>query len=652
LHDQNVDAEQRYRLLVDSITDYAIYMLDPNGIVVSWNAGAERFKGYLEDEIIGQHFSTFYLPEDRERGLPAKTLGSARKQGRFEGEGWRMRKDGSPFWAHVVVDPIKGTDGELIGFAKITRDLSERKAAEDRLRKTEQQFRLLVQGVTDYAIYMMDENGYVSSWNAGAERIKGYSADEIVGQHFSRFFQDEDLETGLPKRALETARREGRFESEGWRLRKDGTRFWANAVVDAIRDDDGKLIGFAKITRDITEKRETQKALEEAREELFQAQKMEAIGQLTGGVAHDFNNLLMVIQGSLELLGKRLSHTPATAKLVNNALQAAKRGASLTQRMLAFSRRQELELAAVDVHDVIGSTTDILQRALGPSVFVDTQLSPHLPKVITDPHQLASALLNLAINARDAMPSGGTITIRAKLADRAGKNNLGLRGDQYICLSVEDTGEGMDEDTLAKATAPFFTTKGVGKGTGLGLAMVEGLMAQSKGKLVLRSQKGKGTTAELWLPVTADGARQMAARPKPPISENNRALMVLAVDDDPLVLMNTVMMLEDMGHTVKDANSAAEALEILRGSAAQLVVTDHAMPGMTGAQLAEVVREEWPDVPVILATGYAELPVGDNREVIRLSKPFTEEQLKEAVALATSAKMGLKQLPEQFSLLG
>jgi PAS domain S-box-containing protein len=259
-------SEVRYQLLVESIYDYAIYMLDPTGIVASWNPGAQRFKGYAADEILGEHFSRFYTEHDRATGLPARALATAQAEGKFESEGWRIRKDGTRFWAHVVIDPVRGQDGELIGFAKITRDLTERKAAEADLVRSQEQFRLLVQSVTDYAIYMLDPAGNVANWNVGAQRIKGYRAKEIVGQHFSRFYTEEDRKAGLPQQALATAAREGRFEKEGFRVRKDGTAFLAHVVIDPIRTDSGEILGYTKITRDITERQLAQQQLEEARE--------------------------------------------------------------------------------------------------------------------------------------------------------------------------------------------------------------------------------------------------------------------------------------------------------------------------------------------------------------------------------------------------
>lgn len=631
-----VGLEEKYRLLVESIVDYAICMLDPGGHVVSWNTGAERLKGYTEEEILGKHFSAFHIPEDRAQNLADMALATAAEQGRFESEGWRQKKDGSRFWAHVIIDTIRDRKGKLLGFAKITHDLSERKAAEEQLRRSEQQFRLLVQGVTDYAIYMMDPQGHVSSWNAGAERIKGYKPEEIIGEHYSRFFRRKDREAGLPEKALRCAAQEGRYESEGWRVRKDGTRFWANAIIDAIHDDTGKLIGFAKITRDITEKRAAEKELMEAREELFQAQKMETVGQLTGGMAHDFNNLLMAIQGSLELLRKRLPFSRDTAPLIANALQATQRGASLTQRMLAFSRKQELKFESVDVMELVKGMTDLLQRSLGPTIIIETQFPVALPPVRTDSNQLASALLNLALNARDAMPKGGFLTIGARAYCGDDVPHPDLKGTQYVCLWVRDEGEGMDEETLANAATPFFTTKGVGKGTGLGLPMVQGLMAQSHGKLVLKSRKDHGTTAELWLPVTDAVASVLVEEAHMSTPAPTKRLSVLAVDDDPLVLTNTVLMLEDLGHEVKEAHSATEALQLLSENRFDLLITDYAMPRMSGSELATIVAEKWPGIRVVLATGYADLPPGSSLSGERLSKPFTQIQLEEVTQRAVA----------------
>ncbi|MCF6370707.1 hybrid sensor histidine kinase/response regulator [Rhizobium halophilum] len=626
----------RYRLLVDAITDYAIYMLDTGGYVSSWNTGANRFKGYTEEEILGEHFSRFYTPEDREAGIPEKALSTAAATGRFEAEGWRVRKDGRRFWAHVIIDAIRDPHGQLLGFAKITRDLSERKHAEETLRKSEEQFRLLVQGVTDYAIYMLDPTGKVSSWNAGAEHIKGYAPDEIIGQHFSRFYTEEDRAIDLPRTALETAAKEGRFEKEGWRVRKDGTRFWANVIIDAIYAEDGSVLGFAKVTRDITEKREAQEALQLAQQELFQAQKMEAVGQLTGGVAHDFNNLLMAILGSLEIARKRALAGQNVIDLIDNAIKGAQRGASLTQRLLAFSRKQELKLEAVDVPDLVRGMAELLQRSLGPTVEISLNFPLKLPLVQSDPNQLASALLNLAVNARDAMTDGGMITIAARRRSLRKREISELKEGDYVCLSVTDEGEGMDAETLEKAMTPFFTTKGIGKGTGLGLPMVQGLMAQSGGKLRLRSTKGEGTTAELWLPLADVVEEPVSEAPQVEQPRYDRTLTVLAVDDDPLVITNTVLMLQDLGHEVVQAHSGEEALQRLNEDLTfDLVLTDFSMPRMTGAQLAEQIRERMPDLPIVLATGYAELADGSpGAELPRLAKPFSQSELEKALLAA------------------
>jgi len=620
-----------YQRLVDAIADYAIYMLDGSGTVTSWNTGAQRFKGYQASEIVGQHFSVFYTEEDRRSGLPAHALEVAASTGTFEGEGWRVRKDGSQFWAHVVIDPIRLENGGLVGFAKITRDLTERQAAKEALRHSEQEFRLLVQSVTDYAVYMLDARGHVSNWNTGAQRIKGYLPHEIIGKHFSMFYTAEDKAKGEPQRALDIAAREGRFEKEGWRVRKDGNVFWANVVIDRIIGDDGAIIGFAKITRDMTQAREAQISLERARDSLFQSQKMEAIGQLTGGVAHDFNNLLTVVLGGLEILQSRLPPDPNITPLLENAIQAAHRGSMLTQRMLAFARRQDLKPETVDLSALVHGMSDLLQRSLGPTVMIEIQFPRFLDPVRVDPNQLELAILNLAMNGRDAMPNGGSIIIAARpetsLSDHDGEPSF----DRHICLTVADRGEGMDEATLSRAMEPFFTTKDVGKGTGLGLSMVHGLAEQSGGHFSLKSRKGEGTVAELLLPIAVDAIRITALpgsdKRSFPLGLNGRPLAVLAVDHDRLALMNTTAMLNDMSYRTFAATSGEQALDILRREKIiDLVIIDHAMPDMSGAELADAIKAEFPMMPMIFATPLAA------KSLQSVAKPLRPEDLGRAIA--------------------
>lgn len=625
-------SDDRYRLLVESITGHAIYMLDPAGVIASWNPGARRLKGYSEAETLGQHFSRFYTDEDRATGLPARALKTAATEGRFESEGWCVRKDGSRFWASIVIEPIRSASGKLLGYSKITRDLTGRRIEDEALRVSEERFRLLVQSVTDYAIYMLDPDGRVTNWNIGAQRIKGYRPEEIIGEHFSRFYTEEDKAAGLPALGLKTAAREGRFIKEGWRLRKDGSRFLANVVIDPIRNESGKLIGYAKVTRDVTERRDSQRALEATREALQQSQKMEAVGQLTGGIAHDFNNLLMAILGSLELIKKRLPHNSNVDTLLDNVKQAAQRGATLTQRMLAFARRQELTPVAVDIPQLVRGMSDLLQRSLGPSIVLETHFPSAVGQVHADANELEMSLLNLAVNARDAMPQGGSIVIAAEDMNVSANGHTRLPAGRYVCLSVTDTGEGMDDETLVRSVEPFFTTKGIGKGTGLGLSMVHGFAEQMGGCLLLTSRMGEGTRVELCLPV-AESAQETSLVPhlKSETDTEIRPLVVIAVDDDNLVLMNTASMLEDLGHKVFEASSGREALDILRREKAiDLVISDQAMPHMTGLQLAEAIKNEWPTLPIILATGYSELPPG--ADLPKLAKPFLQHDLAKAIA--------------------
>ncbi|SNS79859.1 PAS domain S-box-containing protein [Sphingomonas laterariae] len=624
----------RYRLLVDAITDHAIYMLDLDGRVTNWNTGAQRLKGYRADEIVGRHFSSFYTDEDRAAGLPRRALEIAASTGKFEQEGWRVRKDGERFWAHVTILPIVTPESGHIGYAKLTRDLTERQRAEADLMRQDQQFRLLVQSVTDYAIYMLDADGLVSSWNPGAARIKGYSEQEIIGRHFETFYTEEDRLAGAPARALETARREGRFLGEGWRVRRDGSHFRANVVIDPIHASDGQIIGFAKITRDVTERVEAQIALEQAHEQLFQAQKLDAIGRLTGGIAHDFNNLLMAILSSLELLRKRLPDDPHVQRLLDNAVMGADRGVGLTQRMLAFARRQHLKPVRVAVPALVHGMTDLLQRSLGPAWPIEARFPLDLCNVKADANQLEMALLNLIVNARDAMPDGGVITVSGRDRVVGAEGLHGLPAGPYVVLSVSDPGTGMDAETLSRATEPFFTTKGVGKGTGLGLSMIHGLIEQLGGKFVLQSSLGEGTTAELWLPaMPAPDAPAKATATAANVPAAARPLNVLVVDDDALVLINSAALLEDLGHVPLEAASAEAGLTLLHSHPEiDLIMTDQAMPNVTGVELIVAARAERPDIPAILATGYGELPDDIDFKFFKLQKPFSQIDLARALS--------------------
>ncbi|GAC1551456.1 MAG: PAS domain-containing sensor histidine kinase [Beijerinckiaceae bacterium] len=626
-------ASNAYELLVQGVVDYAIYMLDPEGRIASWNPGAYQIKGYTHEEIIGEHFSRFYTEEDRVAGLPEQALRTAAETGRFSAEAWRVRKDGSRFWAQVVIDALRDDKGRLIGFAKITRDISERHEAQLALLESERRFRLLVQGVTDYAIYMLDPEGRVTNWNLGAERIKGYTSDEILGQHFSRFYSREDLDRSVPQTALATAQREGRYEAEGWRLRKDGRRFWASVVIDAIRDEEGILIGFAKITRDVTERKEAQARLEESREQLFQSQKMEAVGQLTGGIAHDFNNLLQIVTGNLEILDRNLPEDSGRLRrAVQTAMLGAQRAATLTQRLLAFSRRQTLDPKPIDVNQLVARMSDLLRRTLGEPIEIETVLAGGLWRVEADPHQLENALLNLAVNARDAMPRGGKLTIETantRLDEAYARENVEVTPGQYVAVCVTDTGFGMSRELLARVFEPFFTTKEVGRGTGLGLSMVYGFVKQSGGHVKLYSEEQHGTTVKVYLPRLFGPLRKEEVAPHISIPEGHQEEVILVVEDDDDVRAWSGGALRELGYSVLEAHDGPSALRTLdRAGRVDLLFTDVGLPGgMTGRELSDVARKRRAGLKVLFTTGYARNAIVHNGrldpDVKMIGKPFT-----------------------------
>jgi PAS domain S-box-containing protein len=596
------------QLLVDGIVDCAIYLIGADGRVMTWNSGAERLKGYSAEEIIGQPYALFFTPEDRAAGKPDQALRGAREHGRFTDEGWRVRKDGGRFWASALLDAIHDESGKFVGYGKVTRDLTERLAAREALLEAEQQFGVLIQGVVDYAIFMLGPDGYVKTWNPGAERIKGYKPAEILGRHFSQFYTDSDKFRGEPQRALHTASTEGRYEKEGWRVRKDGGRFWASVIIDRITDPEGRIVGFAKVTRDLTERKKAQEEMDRARAALAQAQKMEAIGQLTGGVAHDFNNLLTVITNSLDLLATPGIDDRQRTRVIESAQRAADRAAKLTQQLLAFARRQPLKPKRQDVNVLLRGFEAILRRAAGDTVEIELELAPERLVTEIDGPQFESALLNLVVNARDAMSKGGRVIVRTQaiMADGASTGQPELKTGPYVVTTVEDNGEGMPPDVLTRAFDPFFSTKEPGKGTGLGLSQVYGFVTQSGGHIELTSVPSAGTKVTIYLPrVEPSDLSESEAG-----AVLDRAFVrpgtILVVDDDPDVLTIAVTTLQSLGYEVMTAPDGPTALAVLRrGDPIDVLFSDVMMPkGMSGVELAREARNINPEIGILLASGY------------------------------------------------
>ncbi|MEG6508701.1 PAS domain S-box protein [Methyloligella sp. 2.7D] len=593
-------------MLLDAVVDYAIYMLDRDGYISSWNAGAERIKGYTAEQALGQHFSRFFTPEDQTNGKPKMALAIASRTGRHEEEGWRIRRDGSRFYAQTVLDAIRDEKGEVIGFVKITRDMSERHAAEQALLASERRFRFLVDAVSDYAIFMLDMKGNISNWNKGAERIKGYKTHEVLGRHVSMFYTAEEQEEDKPQQALAAALREGHYEAQGLRVRKDGSTFWANVVIQPVQDDEGRIVGFAKVTRDITQQHEAEQAMELAREELHQAQKMEALGHLTGGVAHDFNNFLTAIVANLELIRAKTGAAPQLAGPIEAALQAAEDGAAVVRQMAIFARKQPLKIIPTDINETVTEIASLIRRSGHENIKLDYRLADDLRPAATDPGQLQTGILNLALNACDAMPYGGLLTIATENCD-IGEHER-LAPGKYVCISVTDTGEGMCADVLCHAFDPFFTTKELGKGTGLGLSMVYGAMQQLGGDAAIDSEPGVGTTVRLILPA-ADRGDMPKSKPvqspekQAPVPEE--PLHLLYVEDDFLVGIATVEILENAGMRVHNAAGAEEALSILEDHPEiDLLLTDIGLPGMSGHELVAEARRRHPELKVLFLTGY------------------------------------------------
>jgi PAS domain S-box-containing protein len=545
------EGSELHRLLVESVRDYAIFALDPKGYILSWNAGAEKLKGYTAEEITGKHFSVFYPRNLVEQGFPEFELRTAANVGRFEDEGWRIRKDGSRFWANVVITALRDGAGHLLGFAKVTRDLTERREAEEQLRKSEQRFRLLVEGVRDYAIFMLSPAGLVMTWNEGAERIKGYRANEIVGHHFSQFYPEADRARHKPEHELEIAIQTGKYEEEGWRVRRDGSQFWANVLITAIHDEHGELVGFAKVTRDLTERREAQaRAIEDARRvaaeeaarqtaqlreqelrvlaEQLRQQTAELVArtheaeearhradeanrvksQFLAAMSHELRTPLNAIGGYTELLAMGISGpvTSTQAVQLERITRSQQHLLGIINDILNFSRIEAGQLTynfePVAVHEVVEAVKQmIMPQALAKRMQLDDAGCRTDVAAWADRSKVEQIVLNLVSNAIKFTPAGGRIAL-----------SCDLLGADRIVIHVRDTGGGIPDDKLEAIFEPFVqvgrSLSSAREGTGLGLAISRDLARAMDGDITIESTVGEGSVFSLWLPADkAEGPR-------------------------------------------------------------------------------------------------------------------------------------------------
>jgi PAS domain S-box-containing protein len=582
-------------------------------------------------------------PDDRSHLLDL--IGHAiRTEGGFIIESKHVRPDGSHLWVRSNISALIDQGGVVRHLMAIAEDITARRCAEEDLQRayedlqktlhkerrkaqealmeSEWRFRLVIQGVTDYTIFMLDPDGYITNWNVGAQRIHQYAAAEIIGQHFGRFYVEEEQQRGEPARALQVAAYEGKYVIEGWRVRRDESQFWASVVIEAIRDEAGTLVGFVKITRDITERREAQASLQRAQEQLAQSQKMEALGQLTGSIAHDFNNLLMIVSGHAQLLRRRLTD-PKHLQAIDAVNTAANRGESLTRQLLAFSRRQPLNPVVADLKERVEAVHEMLVGSLRGNVQLKGDIPADVWPVEVDIAELELALVNIAVNARDAMPGGGSITLSARNVTLKKSDGVDQLEGDFVALAMTDTGVGIAPDVLPRIFEPFFTTKALGKGTGLGLAQVYGFSHQSGGSVVATSTVGSGTAITIYLPRKHAALIKAAeASPAQPLVPGEGTILV--VEDNAEVAAVTASLIEQLGYRTLSAENATDALNRLqRGDKIDLVFSDVVMPGvMNGIALAQEIGNRYPQIPVLLTSGYSDVvQTADSRFAI-LRKPF------------------------------
>ena len=651
-------SQERFRLLVESVRDYAIFMLDRHGNVLTWNAGAERFKGYRADEIIGCHFSRFYPPEALARGLPAEELDVAARDGSFEDEGWRVRKDGSLFWANVVITAMRDETGELIGYAKVTRDLTQRRNHEEALRLSEERFRLMIEGVADYAIFMLDVNGRVATWNVGAQRIKGYTADDIVGQHFSIFYPQDAKDSGWPEHELREATATGRFVDTGWRLRKDGSAFWANVTITAMRDESGRLLGFAKLTRDMTESKRVEAIVtaNQQREEILDAERSARMAaqratrlkdEFLATLSHELRTPLSAILGWTQILLKGLSATPEDQRRAIEVIDRnARAQVQLIDDLLDLSRimtgKLRLDLQQVSMLDVVQAAVDsATPAAAAKNIRLRSLLDPSRMVVNGDAGRLQQVVWNLLTNAVKFTPKGGQIQV------------LLQRVNSHVELSVADNGIGIPDGFIGQVFDRFSqrdgsTTRAHG-GLGLGLAICKQLVELHGGVIRASSPgEGQGSTFFVELPLSILQVEAERARAHPTAHAHEADGVALprldgvhafVVDDEPDARDLLRRVLEDQGAVVTAFDSADAALAALQKSRPTVIVSDIGMPGMDGYQMMRALRaSEARDsrVPALALTAFARAE--DRKRALvagfqaHLAKPFDVAELVLLVA--------------------
>ncbi|HEX8254527.1 MAG TPA: PAS domain S-box protein [Thermoanaerobaculia bacterium] len=606
-HDATARAEE-FALLLDAVQDYAIFLLGPEGDIRTWNRGAERMFGYGEKEVVGRHFQLFYEPENADK--PRRELEIATAEGRVEDEGWRLKKDGSRFWADTVITVLRHDDGRVRGFAKVTRDVTSRRQAEEELRQSAEVFQLLVSAVRDYAIFMLDPNGNVATWNSGAQQIKHYAPEEIIGRHFSAFYTEEDILAGKPERKLEIARTQGVVEDEGWRVRKDGTRFWANVVITAVRDARGELRGFAKVTRDITERKraeETQRALLEQREARLIAEEERrraeasfraaqeanrAKDEFLMTLSHELRTPMTSILGWSRLLPTMSPDDPVFAEAVQSISTGAQLQARLIEDILDVSRivagKLRLTPEPVDVATAIAHAIDAVKAtAAAKEITVTTSVDPSAGTIVADPTRIQQVIWNLLANAVKFTKSGGEVRISAR------------RTASQVQIAVADNGEGIDPRFLPHVFEPFRQAENpqtrVHGGLGLGLSIVRYIAEAHGGTITAESEgRGQGATFTLTLPVRAVLAGAGPSRNLLGEAFRGRdrlqGIEIMLVDDDQETRKMVTAVLRSAGASVLPLDSATAAFDAIEQRRPHIVITDIAMPEVDGYAFTRTLR--------------------------------------------------------------